>query len=164
MFVAKLSGPCFKNFNLVRSITQIVFTVCGYNILLKFVNQLIASSIQIIQIDSRHLLSYYMPNSLVYYYTGVFCDIWTLLFICKFVFFLAFLVIYKHLFSNCFWNVRFPKQMMWKNTGNLRISRFYDITHETVVTPSTDFGILRKYSIIFFGSGYPIYLFHLFAW
>jgi len=64
--------------NLVRSITQIVFNVRGYNILY---NQLIASSIQIIQIDSRHLLSYYMPISLVYYYTGVFCDIWTLLFI-----------------------------------------------------------------------------------
>jgi len=46
--------------------------VCGYNILPKFVNQLIASSIQIIQIYSRHLLSYYMPISLVYYYTGVF--------------------------------------------------------------------------------------------
>jgi len=50
-----------------------------YNILPKFVN----SSIQIIQIDSRHLLSYYMymPISLVYnmYYTGVFCDIWILL-------------------------------------------------------------------------------------
>jgi len=44
-----------------------------------FVNQLIASSMQIIQIDSRHLLSCYMPISLVYYYTGVFCDIWTLL-------------------------------------------------------------------------------------
>ena len=57
-----------------------VFIVCGYNILPKFVNQLIASNIQIIQIDSRHLLSYYMPISLVYYYTGVFCDIWTLLF------------------------------------------------------------------------------------
>jgi len=49
--------------------------VCGYNILPEFVNQLIASSIQIIQIDSRHLLSYYMPISLLYYYTGVFCDI-----------------------------------------------------------------------------------------
>jgi len=46
----------------------------------KFVNQLIASSIQIIQIDSRHLLSYYMPISLVYYYTGVLCDIWPLLY------------------------------------------------------------------------------------
>ena len=66
--------------NLVRSLTQIVFIVCGYNILPKFVNQLIASSIQITQIDSRHLLSYYMPILLVYYYTGVFCDIWTLLF------------------------------------------------------------------------------------
>ena len=42
-------------FNLVRSITQIFFSVCGYNILPKFVNQLIASSIQIIQIDSRHV-------------------------------------------------------------------------------------------------------------
>ena len=51
--------------------------VCGYNILPKFVN----SSIQIIQIDSRHLLSYYMPISLVYYYTGLFCGIWTLLFL-----------------------------------------------------------------------------------
>ena len=55
--------------NLVRSITQIVFIICGYNILPKFVNQLIASSIQI---DSRHLLSYYMPILLVYYYTGIF--------------------------------------------------------------------------------------------
>ena len=54
--------------------------VCGYNILPNFVNQLIASSIQIIQIDSRHLLSYFMPISLVYYYTGIFCDIWKLLF------------------------------------------------------------------------------------
>ena len=53
-------------------ITQIVFIVCGYNILPKFVNQLIASSKQIIQIDSRHLLSYYMPISLVYYYTEYF--------------------------------------------------------------------------------------------
>ena len=52
-----------------------------YNILPKFVNQLITSSIQIIQIDSRPLLSYYKPISLVYYYTGVFCDIWTLLLI-----------------------------------------------------------------------------------
>ena len=53
--------------NLVRLITQIVFIVRGYNILPKFVNCLITSSIQIIQIDSRHLLSYYMPISLVYY-------------------------------------------------------------------------------------------------
>ena len=53
--------------------------VCGYNVLPKFVNQLIASSTQIIQIDSRHLLFYYRPISLVYYYTGVFCDIWVLL-------------------------------------------------------------------------------------
>ena len=53
--------------------------VCGYDILPKYVNQLIASSIQIIQIDSRHLFSYYMPISLVYY-SGLFCDIWTLLF------------------------------------------------------------------------------------
>jgi len=64
----------FKIFHLVCSITQIIFIVRGYNILPKFVNQLIASSIQVIQIDSRHLLSYYMPISLVYYYTGVFCD------------------------------------------------------------------------------------------
>ena len=69
----------FKIFNLVRLITQIVFIVRGYNILPKFVNCLITSSIQIIQIDSRHLLSYYMPISLVYYYAGIFCDIWTLL-------------------------------------------------------------------------------------
>jgi len=55
------------------------FIVCGYDISPKFVNQLIASNIHIIQIDSRHLLSYYMPIPLVYYYTGVFCDIWTLL-------------------------------------------------------------------------------------
>jgi len=58
--------------NLVRSITQIVFIVRWYNILAKFINQPIASSIQIIQIDSRHLLSYYMPISLVYYYTAYF--------------------------------------------------------------------------------------------
>ena len=48
------------------------------------------------------------------------------------------------------WNVRFLKQMMWTN-GILRISRFYDIPHETVVTPATDFGILRKCSILVFG-------------
>ena len=35
--------------------------------------------------------------------------------------------------------------MMWKN-WNLRISRFYDITHETMVT---HFGILRKCLIFF---------------
>ena len=63
--------------------------ICGYNILPKFVNQLIASSLQIFQIDSRHLLSYYMSISLVYYYTGVFCDIWTL-----------FVLILKNLFAN----------------------------------------------------------------
>jgi len=51
-----------KTFNIVRSITQKLI-VCGYNILPKFVNQLIASSIQIIQIDSRHVLSYYMAMS-----------------------------------------------------------------------------------------------------
>jgi len=66
------------------SITHIVFIVCGYNILPKFVNQLIASRIQIIQIDSRHLFSSYMPISFVYYYMGVFCDIWTLLFFLDF--------------------------------------------------------------------------------
>jgi len=43
-----------KTFNIVCSITQKLI-VCGYNILPKFVNQLIASSIQIIQIDSRHV-------------------------------------------------------------------------------------------------------------
>jgi len=32
--------------------------VCGYNILPKFVNQLIASSLQIIQIDSRHYFAF----------------------------------------------------------------------------------------------------------
>jgi len=32
------------------------------------------------------------------------------------------------------------------NPGNSSISRFYDITHETV----TDFDILRKCSILFF--------------
>ena len=41
----------------------------------------------------------------------------------------------------------FLKQIMWENTGNWRISRVYDITHETVVTPATYFGILRKCSI-----------------
>jgi len=40
--------------------------------------------------------------------------------------------------------------MMWTKYWNLSISRFYDITHETVVTPATDFGILSKCSIIFF--------------
>ena len=68
----------FKTFQPFPSISQTVFIVCGYNILPKFVNQLIASSI--IQFDSRHLLSYYIQISLVYYYAGVFCDIWTLLF------------------------------------------------------------------------------------
>ena len=60
-------------------IIKLYDNVFGYNILPKLVNQLIASSIQIIQIDIRHLVSYYMPISLVYYYMGVFCDIWTLL-------------------------------------------------------------------------------------
>jgi len=62
--------------NIYWIIIKLYDNVSGYNILPKFVNQLIASSIQIIQIDSRHLLSYYMPISLVYYYTGL----WTLLF------------------------------------------------------------------------------------
>ena len=79
MSYGPLVNSKFKNFNLVRSKTQNSFHFCCYNILPKFVNQLIASSIQIIQIDSRHLLSYYKPISLVYYYMGVFCDIWTLL-------------------------------------------------------------------------------------
>ena len=47
-------------------IIKLYDNVCGYHILPKFVNRQIASSIQIIQIDSRHLLSYYMPISLVY--------------------------------------------------------------------------------------------------
>ena len=64
----------------IRLVLKLYDNVCGYNILPKFVKQLIASSTQIIQIDSRHLLFYYMPISLVYYYTGVLCDIWTLLF------------------------------------------------------------------------------------
>ena len=59
-----------QNLKISTLSTQIVFIVRGYNILPKFVNQLIASSIQIIQIDS--LRSYYMPMSLVYYYTGYF--------------------------------------------------------------------------------------------
>jgi len=65
-------------------IIKLYDSVCGYNILPKIVNQLFASSIQIIQIDSRLLLSYYMPILHVYYYTGIFCDIWTLLllFVC----------------------------------------------------------------------------------
>ena len=61
--------------NIYWIIIKLYDNVSGYSILPKFVNQLITSSIQIIQIDSRHLLSYYMPISLVYYYTGVFCDI-----------------------------------------------------------------------------------------
>ena len=40
--------------------------------------------------------------------------------------------------------------MMWEKTGNLRISRFFDITHETVVTPATNFGILRMTLLYFF--------------
>jgi len=46
--------------------------------------------------------------------------------------------------------------------GKLRISRFYDITHEPVVTPATYFGIhvLRKCSIKMFVSSYPTFLFH----
>ena len=59
-----------------------------------FVNQLIASSIHIIQIDSKHMLSYHMPISLVYYYTGVFCDIWRV-----FVYWLP-----RPLFFICFFN------------------------------------------------------------
>ena len=82
MIYPKLSklSLSFRN-HIYWIIIKLYDNVCGYNILPKFVNQLIALSIQIIQIDSRHLLSYYMPISLVYYYTGVFCDIWTLLFI-----------------------------------------------------------------------------------
>jgi len=34
----------------------------------------------------------------------------------------------------------FPNKLCGKPTGNLRISRLYDITHETVA----DFGILRN--------------------
>ena len=70
----------FRNY-IYWIIIKLYDNVCGYNILPKFVNQLITWSIQIIQIDGRHLLSYYMPISLVYYYTGVFCDIWTLFFL-----------------------------------------------------------------------------------
>ena len=72
MIYPKLSklSLSFRN-HIYWIIIKLYDNVCGYNILPKFVNQLIASSIQI---DSRHLLSYYMPISLVYYYTGVFCD------------------------------------------------------------------------------------------
>ena len=31
-----------------------------------------------------------------------------------------------------------------KTPGILHISRFYEVTHEIVVMPATDFGILRK--------------------
>ena len=41
--------------------------------------------------------------------------------------------------------------------GIFRISRCYDITHETVVTPATDIGIQIKCSIFFFGSGDPAF-------
>ena len=43
----------------------------------------------------------------------------------------------------------FTKQMMWKN-GNLRMFRFYKITHETVVQPATDVSVLRERSILYF--------------
>ena len=56
-----------------------------------------------------------------------------------------------------------PKQMMWKNPWNLHIFRFYDITHETVVMPATDFGIPRKCSINLFGSSDTTFFLHLFA-
>ena len=47
--------------------------------------------------------------------------------------------------------------------GNLRISRCYDITHETVVTPATDFDILRKCSIKDFRPGDHNFVPHFFA-
>ena len=62
-------------------IIKLYDNVSGYNILPKFVNQLITLSIQVIQIDNRHLLSSYMPISLVYFYTGIFCDMDTLVFL-----------------------------------------------------------------------------------
>ena len=48
----------------------------------------------------------------------------------------------------------------WTNDvkrGKLFISRFYDITHETVVTPATYFGILRKCSIQVFQVCWPCF-------
>ena len=71
-----------KKINIVCSITQIVFIVRGNNILPKFVNQLIASSIQIVQIDSRHLLSYYICICQFHLCTTIqaFFVTWTLLF------------------------------------------------------------------------------------
>ena len=67
MIYPKLSklSLSFRN-HIFLIIIKLFDNVCGYIIVPKFVNQLIASSIQIIQIDSRHLLSYYMPISLVY--------------------------------------------------------------------------------------------------
>ena len=73
--IVKIKQMSFNNHtHIYWIIIKLYDNVCGYNILPKFVNQLIASSIPIIQIDSRHLLSYYMQIS-----TVVFCDIWTLL-------------------------------------------------------------------------------------
>ena len=59
------------------------------------------------------------------------------------------------LFSNCFMKceVSETNYIYKKNNLNLRISRCYDNTHETVVTPATGFDILRKCSIFFFGCG-----------
>jgi len=52
---------------------------------------------------------------------------------------------------------------MMGKTGILRISRFYDITHETVVITATYFGILRKCSITISGLVTLLFLFHVFA-
>ena len=68
-------------------------------------------------------------------------------FICKFVFlWYCFLInIYKPPFSYCFMKCEVSQtNYVEKKAWNFRFSRFYDIKHETVVTPTTDFGILNK--------------------
>ena len=66
---------------------------------------------------------------------------------CKFIFIMVFFLDNYILasFSDCFMKCEVSQTDDVKKNGNLRISRFYDITQETV--PATDFGILRKRSI-----------------
>ena len=52
----------------------------------------------------------------------------------------------------------FPNKLCGKKR-KLSIFRLYDTTHEKVVNPATDFGILRKCSIICFGSGNLTFVF-----
>ena len=51
---------------------------------------------------------------------------------------------YRPLISYCFMKCEVSQTNdVEKKPGSLRISRFNDITHETVVMPATDFDILK---------------------